>query len=80
MSEVDIQRDDRHLQSPGQDIFKTQAVIARSFGEFELDGVNRASTKALAVLGLLEDFGTARVNVRMGMDANAAMDIVQRRA
>ena len=39
----------------------------------------RASTEALGVSTLLEDFGMPGVKVRVGMDANAAMGIVQRR-
>jgi hypothetical protein len=58
---------------------KTQAVIAKSSGESELYGVIRASTEALGVSTLLEDFGVAGVKVRVGMDASAAMGIVQRR-
>ena len=42
-------------------------------------GVIRASTEALGVSSLLEDFGVAGIKVRVGMDANAAMGIVQRR-
>ena len=54
---------------------RTQAVIAKS----ELYGVIRASTEALGVPTLLEDFGMPGVKVRVGMDASAAMGIVQRR-
>ena len=36
---------------------KTQAVVAKSSGEFELYGVTRASTEALGISTLLEDFG-----------------------
>ena len=58
---------------------KTQAVIAKSSGESELYGVIRVSTEALGVSTLLEDFGMPGVKVRVGMDASAAMGIVQRR-
>ena len=58
---------------------KTQAVIAKSSGESELYGVIRASTESLGISTLLEDFGMVGVKVRVGMDASAAMGIVQRR-
>ena len=58
---------------------KTQATIAKSSGESELYGVIRASTECLGISTLLEDFGMAGVKVRVGMDANAAMGIVQRK-
>jgi hypothetical protein len=58
---------------------KTQAVIAKSSGESELYGVVKVSTEALGVSTLLEDFGMKDVAVRVGIDANAAMGIVQRR-
>ena len=38
-----------------------------------------ASTEALGVSTLLEDFGCVGVKVSVGMDANAAIGIVQRR-
>ena len=58
---------------------KTQAVIAKSSGESELYGVVRASTETLGISTLMEDFGLAGVRARVGLDANAAMGIVQRR-
>ena len=58
---------------------KTQAIVAKPCGESELYGVIRASTEALGVSALLEDFGCVGVNVSVGMDANAAVGIVQRR-
>ena len=58
---------------------KTQSVIAKSSGESELYGVVRASTDALGISTLLEDFGEAGMRVRLGIDASAAMGIVQRR-
>ena len=58
---------------------KTQAIIAKSSGESELYGVIRASTEALGVSTLLEDFGCIGIKVSVGMDANAAIGIVQRR-
>ena len=41
-------------------------------------GVIRASTETLGVSTLLEDFGMSGMNGRIGMDANAAIGIVQR--
>ena len=58
---------------------KTQAIIAKSSGESELYGVIRASTESLGISTLLEDFGFDGVKVIVGMDANAAIGIVQRR-
>jgi hypothetical protein len=58
---------------------KTQALIAKSSGESELYGVIRASTEALGVSTSLEDFGCIGVKASVGMDANAAIGIVQRR-
>ena len=58
---------------------KTQAIIAKSSGESELYGVIRASTESLGISTLLEDCGVGGFNVRVGMDANAAIGIVQRR-
>ena len=58
---------------------KTQAVIAKSSGESELYGIVKISTEALGLSTLLEDFGVNGVRVRVGMDANAAMGIVQRK-
>ena len=53
-------------------------MVAKSSGESELYGVIRASTGALGVSSLLEDFGAGGVKVIEGMDANAARGIVQR--
>ena len=58
---------------------KTQAVVAKSSGESLLYGVVRASTESLGISSLFEDFGEAGLKVRVGMDATAAMGIVQRR-
>lgn len=58
---------------------KTQAIIAKSSGESELYGVTRATRQALGISALLEDFGAVGINVSVGMDANAAIGIVQRR-
>ena len=58
---------------------QTPAAIAESSGESELYGVIRASTEALGVFTLLEDFGAAGMKVSVGMDANAAIANVQRR-
>jgi hypothetical protein len=52
---------------------KTQAIVAQSSGESELYGVIRASTEALGVSTLLEDFGC------VGVKVSAAIGIVQRR-
>ena len=59
--------------------YKTQSVIAKSSGESELYGVVRASTDALGISTLLQDFGEAGMRERLGIDASAAMGIVQRR-
>ena len=58
---------------------KTQAVVAKSSGESELYAVVRASTEPLGISSLFEDFGEAGLKVQVGMDATAAMGIVQRR-
>ena len=58
---------------------KTQALVAKSSGKSELYGVIRASTEALGVSTLLEDFGSVGVKVRVGMDANVAIGVVHRR-
>ena len=58
---------------------KTQALIALSSGESELYGVIRATTESLGISTLLEDFGMKGVKARVGVDASAAMGIVQRR-
>ena len=57
---------------------KTQAVIAKSSGESELYAVVRASTEALGILTLLKDFGLLEMRASVGMDASAAIGIVQR--
>ena len=54
-------------------------MIANASGDSELYGVIRASTEALGVSTLLEDFGVADIKVSVGMDAIAAIGIVQRR-
>ena len=56
---------------------KTQAIIAKSSGESELYGVIRASTESLGISTLLEDVGNDGIKVRVGMDENAAIGIVQ---
>ena len=58
---------------------KTEAIIAKSSGESELSGVIRALTESLGISTLPEDFAFGGVKVRVGMDANAAIGIVQRR-
>ena len=57
---------------------KTQAVIAKSSGESELYAVVRASSEALGILTLLADFGCSTMRASVGMDASAAIGIVQR--
>ena len=57
---------------------KTQAVIAKSSGESELYAVVRASSEALGILTLLKDFGCPEMRASVGMDASAAIGIVQR--
>ena len=57
---------------------KTQSVIAKSSGESELYAAVRASTEGLGMITLLGDFGIPSAKVRVGMDASAAMEIVQR--
>ena len=54
-------------------------MISKSSGESELYGVIRASTEALGISTLLEDVGATRIKASVGMDANAAIGIVQRR-
>ena len=58
---------------------KTQAIVAKSSGEPELYVAVRASAEGLGILTLLADFGQKDCRARVGMDANAAMGIVQRR-
>ena len=57
---------------------KTQAVVAKSSGESELYAVVRASSEALGILTLLSDFGLSTMRASVGMDASAAIGIVQR--
>ena len=57
---------------------KTQAVIAKSSGESEIYAVVRASAEGLGIVTLLEDFGVKDPKVSVGMDASAAMGMVQR--
>ena len=56
---------------------KTQAVIAKSSGESELYAVVRASADAFGILTLLSDFDCAEMRASVGMDASAAIGIVQ---
>ena len=58
---------------------KTQAVVAKSSGASELYGVVRASPEALGIITLLGDFGFPDCRASMGMEANDAMETVQRR-
>jgi hypothetical protein len=69
----------RKSSSGGTIAIGAHLIIAKSSGESELYGVIRASTEALGVSTLLEDFGCIGVKVSVGMDANAAIGIVQRR-
>ena len=57
---------------------KTQSIIAKSSAESELYGVVRGSAEGLGILTLLSDFGAKDMRVSVGMDASAAMGIVQR--
>ena len=57
---------------------ETQAVVAKSSGESELYAVVRASFEALGILTLLSDFGCSTMRASIGMDASAAIGIVQR--
>ena len=57
---------------------KTHSVIAKSSGESELYAVVRASTEELGILTLLADFGCPDMRASVGMDASAAIGIVQR--
>ena len=54
-------------------------VIAKSSGESELYAVVRASAEALGILILFSDFGCADMRDSFGMDASAAIAIVQRK-
>ena len=57
---------------------KTQSVIAKSSGESELYAAVRAATEGLGILTLLSDFGQKEMRASIGMDASAAIGIVQR--
>ena len=57
---------------------KTQAVTAKSSGESDLYAVVRASSDALGILTLLADLGCSTMRASAGMDASAAIWIVQR--
>ena len=57
---------------------KTQATIAKSSGESELYALVRASAEGLGMATLLSDFGAIDPRVSIGMDASAAIGIVQR--
>ena len=57
---------------------KTQAVFANDSGESELYAAVRASAEALGILTLLADFGCSTMRASVGMDASAAIGIVQR--
>ena len=56
----------------------TQAVVATSSGESEWYGVVRASSEALGIIALRGDFRLPDGHASGGMDANAAIGIVQR--
>ena len=58
---------------------KTQAVVAKSSSESVLCSVITASTEALGLSTLLEEFSAVGMKVSVGMDANAAIGIVQGR-
>ena len=72
--QVVVRRYFRHLKTYA----KTQATVAKSSGESELYGVVRASTDGLGILTLLADFGATDYQASVGMDASAAIGIVQR--
>ena len=57
---------------------KTQAVVARSSAESELYGAVRGASEALGLQALASDFGDD-LNMRLHMDATAAMGIIQRK-
>ena len=57
---------------------KTQSVIAKSSAESELYAVVRASAEGLGILTLYSDFGQKGMKASVGMDASAAIGIIQR--
>lgn len=57
---------------------KTQSVIAKSSGESELYGIIKGSSEGLGLVTLASDFGE-KMNVRVHVDATAAMGMVERR-
>ena len=57
---------------------KTKSVIATSSGESKLHAVVHASTEGLGILTLSADFGCPDMRASVGMDASAAIGIVQR--
>ena len=56
---------------------KTQAIVAKSSAESELDGVVKASCEALGTLTLLEELG-AEATARVHVDVSAAQGIIER--
>ena len=58
---------------------KTQSIVAKSSGEAELYGVIRGSTEGLGMSSLLKDFGVEDIQVRLHVDASAAIGMVERR-
>ena len=57
---------------------KTQSVIAKSSGESELYGIIKGSSEGLGLVTLASDFGE-KMNVRVHVDATAAIGMVERR-
>ena len=56
---------------------ETQAILAFSTGEAELAAVVKASTEALGLQSVLDDFGF-RVRIEIQSDATAAIGMVRR--
>ena len=72
IDEIVVGWNDRVGAHPIKSYAKTLAIVAKSSGESEMYG-----TEALGVSTLLEDFGCVGVKASVGMDANAAIGIVQ---
>ena len=58
---------------------KSQATVAKSSAEAELYAVVRASTEALGICSLLQEFGVENPKVRLHVDASAAIGMIERR-
>ena len=59
-------------------LLQNPSSSCKELRESELHATVRASTEALGIATLLSDFGFDGVQVRVGMDANAAIGIIQR--